>query len=257
MGRNTPTNHRGVRRLCSTIDQIVLVVDSSTGVVRYGYVRGRAPSGRAIGYADRRVWRYIRTVERAISDMDRTGDKVIHVLDRGAGITRDGFVCRLACYSFVWAVWDADRGVWPYICTIEEPIGGLDRPGCEVALGFNGRAGFTPNGYVGRHAGWSLVWAVRDADRRVWPYIPTVEEPIGDLDCTGDEVIFVFDRRAGITWDGRVGRFARWSFVWPVGNADGGIGPDIIAIQELIGLLDGPTHKVILPVEFVTGIPFD
>jgi hypothetical protein len=59
IGPDIRTSQKGVRRLGSTVDQIELAVDSSTGVARYGPVGGLAGGGglvRAIGYADRRVW---------------------------------------------------------------------------------------------------------------------------------------------------------------------------------------------------------
>ena len=99
-----------------------------------------------------------------------------------------------------------------------------------------------------------LVGTVGYADWRPSPYICAGEKAIGNLDCTVYEVVLGFDRRAGVTCSGYVGRLACWRVVWAVWDADGGPCPDIAAVQELVGLLDSTTHKVIFLVECVTGV---
>jgi len=76
----------------------------------------------------------------------------------------------------------------------------------------------------------------------VGPYICTGEETIGSLDGALHKVILGVDRVAGVTCDRFVGRLAWWSVVRAIWNADRGPGPDVAAVQELVGLLDSTTQ---------------
>jgi hypothetical protein len=179
---------------------------------------------RSVRDADGRIGPDIRTSQKGVRRRGSTIDQIELGVDNSTIVARYGPVRGLAGGGgLVRAIGYADRRVWPYIRTGEEHIGGRDRTSHEVILVFDRRARIIRDGRVGRFTCWSFVWAIRDADGGLWPYICTSEEGIGGLDCTGDEVILVFDRRAGIIRDGRVGQFACWSFVWVILDADGGI----------------------------------
>ncbi len=99
-----------------------------------------------------------------------------------------------------------------------------------------------------------LIGAIGYANRCVGPYVCASEEAIGSLDCALHEVVLGFDRRAGVTRRGFVGRPACWNVVWAIWDTDRGPCPDIAAVQELVGLLDSTAHQVILLVECATGV---
>ena len=82
-GPDIGTSQKGVRRLCSTIDQIELVVDSSASVACYGYVGGSARCDlvRTVRYADRCASPYICAGEKAIGGLGCTIHEVVLSVD--------------------------------------------------------------------------------------------------------------------------------------------------------------------------------
>ena len=111
-GPDIGTSQKGVRQLRSTIDQIELTVNSRAGVTCHGDVRGFAGDGlvRAVRYADRCVRPYVCAGEEGIGGLCCTAYEVVLGVDGRAGITCNGFVCRLAWWGAVRAVWNTDGG---------------------------------------------------------------------------------------------------------------------------------------------------
>ena len=142
----------------------------------------------------------------------------------------------------------------PDIGTGQKGIGRLRNAVDQIELVVNSSAGVACHREVGGFARERFIRPIRYADRCVNPYVCAGEEAIDGLDCTLHEVVLGFDRRASITRNGYVGRAACWSFVWTVWDTDGGPYPDIVAVQELVGLLDSTAHQVILVVECGAGV---
>ena len=152
------------------------------------------------------------------------------------------------------SVWDTNWRSGPDIGTGQKRVRRLCSTIDQIELVVNSSASVARHRGVGGFARGRLVRTIRYADRRVSPYICAGEKAIGNLDCALHEVVLGFDRRAGVTCSGYVGRLACWGVVWAVWDADGGPCPDIAAVQEPVGLFDSTTHKIILLVECITGV---
>jgi len=95
---------------------------------------------------------YICAGEEVIGSLDGTFHKAILGFDRLASVTCDRFVGRLAWWSVVRAIWNADRGPCPDVAAVHELVDLLDSTTQEVILLVEFLAGVTRNGDVSREA---------------------------------------------------------------------------------------------------------
>jgi len=107
---------------------------------------------RTVRYADRCKGPYICAGEEAIGSLDCTLHEVVLGFDRQTGVTCRGCVGRLACWSVVRAIWDADGGPCPDIAAVQELVGLLGSTTHQIILLVDCVAGVTSNRDVGRQA---------------------------------------------------------------------------------------------------------
>jgi len=239
-----------------------------------------------MSYADGGIGPDVRTSEERVPRLDPLRGRAKSGSDALAGViglAGIGLSARLWVGGTQRGDANVERRAGPNIRASDVAIKLLDLTRGKSKLGLDGRAGkawsvtksqdgrgkglpcFTGGVAIGlgcasRGTLWSLVWPVRYADRCARPDVIASKERIMRVDGTRNEVKGVFDGSASVAGLGDVGRLAGWGrsrsraraatrrgrLIRTIGNADGSINPDVIAVEEGISGVNGSGLKIVL-----------
>lgn len=154
-------------------------------------------------------------LEEGVRRLDRTRDEVVLGIDRTAGVTFHRSVCLLT--RLVRSVWDANGSTFPDVLAagrqsepvdtitglaagdaLEEVICPFDGAMDQVEILFDAKASVALGGKVGLLAVGLLVRSVGHADFGPAPDVAAVQEAVGVLDSTIEQVVLAVDRGAGV-----------------------------------------------------------